>query len=106
MGIISSSISCICTCPSDSVFLGETLYSKAARINPKATTNPSKRNTFLLFSRSAFGDFLTSIVLLFISFFNYLHPIFEGLKIKNNWHSQIRSEEHTSELQSRPHLVC
>src|SRR5436305_4943755 len=33
-----------------------------------------------------------------------LHPVLDGAQFQ--WNGRKRSEEHTSELQSRPHLVC
>src|SRR5690625_5812253 len=50
----------------------------------------------------SFTNFKNRIILHF-----KLKPVSSGYKRRqNNTHSKVRSEEHTSELQSRGHLVC
>src|SRR5690554_7790713 len=82
MGMISSSTSMSSSWRLKSTLTSVLVHSKATRTNESTTTRPICRKTVFLLSRSALGVFLTSIT------------------------NSYRSEEHTSELQSRPQLVC
>src|SRR5690554_7094147 len=65
-------------------------------------------NTFVptaLFDKTALGSYLQYNIKVFpTDYFDY--DSMEHLQMENIYVPYVRSEEHTSELQSRPHLVC
>src|SRR5690554_7775795 len=63
----------------------------------------SHRSVFIV-PNAAGGLYILLLVLMLITSINYQNNLLFGLTF---WlFSLSRSEEHTSELQSRPHLVC